>query len=283
MIPGVPPAMRVGVTGASLWDAGGGDSGRGSDEAPGSNGAGLSLIAAREPERPERFPPGTWRKMSRLARLVARAAEPLVHGPEDALIVGVSGGEFASSVAFLRSYYLRGAALASPLAFQNSVHNAPAAHLSIDLGLTGWSETLLAGEATFWRTLERGMSRVLASGAPVIVVIAEELSPEVRDGMKAADVQGTWLEGAAAFRLEPLGTAVGLSWWDRPQRGAGAAEIRAAATEGDAAGAERGGAAIRVHGGPFREAARLFGLIAAGYGTLDSPPHLPQPAWLEVC
>lgn len=252
--------MRVSVTASSQWGALGRDAELDVEDEDAPAAGELILRAAAEPVRPERFAVGTWRKMSRLTRLAAMAVEPLVTSPDDAVIVGVSSGEFSSSVAFLRSYYLRGAALASPLAFQNSVHNAPAAHLSIELGFRGWSETLLAGEETFWRALERAMTRVILSEAPVLLIVVEDLSPEVRDGLVAASARGRWCEGAAALRLEP-GGATELFWRDDAQR--------------------RGGA-YSVYGGPAREAAALVSLIHADRGTLAPPPHSRINAWLQV-
>lgn len=254
------PGMRVSVTASSQWSARGRDGALVDDDEDAPAGGELTLRAAAEPVRPDRISAGTWRKMSRLTRLAAMAVEPLVSEPDDAVIVGVSGGEFSSSVAFLRSYYVGGAALASPLAFQNSVHNAPAAHLSIELGFRGWSETILAGEDTFWRALERAMTRVIVSQAPVLLIVVEDLSPEVRDGLSAANARGRWCEGAAALRLEPArGTE--LCWRDDPQR--------------------RGGA-YSVYGGPAREAAALVSLVHADRGTLAPPPPSRINAWLQV-
>lgn len=252
--------MRVAVTASSHWTALGRDAQLDEGDEDAAPDGELSFLAAAEPIRPERFSAGTWRKMSRLARLAAMAVEPLVTSPDDAVIVGVSSGEFASSVAFLRSYYVGGAHLASPLAFQNSVQNAPAAHLSIELGFRGWSETLLAGSDTFWRTLERAMTRVIVSQAPVLLVIAEDLSPEVRDGLVAARARGRWCEGSAALLLEPSG-GTGLRWRDD---------------------APRRGGAHSVGGGPAREAAALVDLIHADRGTLSPPPGSRINAWLEI-
>lgn len=242
----------------------------------GGPGGGTTFFLAPDPVRPERFPAGTWRKMSRLARLFVTAAEPLVDlAPEAALIAGVSGGEFASSVAFLESYFVRGAALASPLAFQNSVHNAPAAHLSIGLGLRGASETVLGGERTLWRTLERAMARVVVHGGPVLVVVAEDLTAEVRDGLAVAGATGKWGEGAAAFLLA-ADSGIPLTWhdgsapdgaWARSQAWPDERARSPVPAPWDAAFGLGGGA----------EAVALAALLRAGSGAFAGPQ-----SWLEV-
>jgi len=239
-------------------------------------GGGTTFFLAPDPVRPERFPAGNWRKMSRLARLFVTAAEPLVDlAPEATLIAGVSGGEFASSVAFLESYYVRGAALSSPLAFQNSVHNAPAAHLSIGLGLRGASETVLGGERTLWRTLERAMARVVVHGGPVLVVVAEDLTAEVRDGLAVAGATGKWGDGAAAFLLA-ANSGIPLIWHDGPApEGAWA---RSQLWPDERARSPVSAPWDATFGlGVGAEAVALAALLRAGSGAFAGPQ-----SWLEV-
>lgn len=276
--------LRVGVSGVSAWGLTGRDPGLDNEPtahhpASPNGGAplGLELRRAPDPERSARFPAGTWRKLSRLSRLVVAAAEPLVTpGDTVNLLIGLSGGEFAASVSFLESYFLRGAAQASPLAFQGSVHNAAAAQLSIGLGLRGGSETILGGEETLWRTMERGMALVAASGAPVLVVVAEDLSREVADGLAAAGAAGCWGEGAAAFFLEE-GAGVPLSWHDGPPP-EGALHRRERYPDEAPRAPLRGPAWDRLLGvGIGAEAVALAALIRAGSGRLAG-----TNAWLEV-
>ncbi len=245
-------------------------------EAEGGPGGGTTFFLAPDPVRPERFPAGTWRKMSRLARLFVTAAEPLVElAPEATLIAGVSGGEFASSVAFLESYFVRGAALSSPLAFQNSVHNAPAAHLSIGLGLRGASETVLGGERTLWRTLERAMARVIVHGAPVLVVVAEDLTAEVADGLAVAGATGKWGEGAAAFLLTAE-SGIPLTWHDGPApKGAWARSQRWPDEPPRSPVSALWDAAFGL--GVGAEAVALAAVLRGGSGAFAGPQ-----SWLEV-
>ena len=124
--------LQVRVRGVRSWSCHGADAGLPAVDGPpyGADGPALPFRLAPDPQRPHAWSASGWRRLSRLARLVAVVAEPLIErGSDTAIFVGLNGGEFGSSVAFLRSYWLGGAAAASPLAFQNSVHNAPAAHL----------------------------------------------------------------------------------------------------------------------------------------------------------
>lgn len=180
----------------------------------GPDGVGLGLDPrppgfhpAPEPPRPELIPPGQWRRLSRAARLACAAAAPVLAGRPDLgtlpLFWGTLYGEFSSTLAFLRSLHARGPGGASPLAFQNAVHNAPAGHLSIGFGLKGPSETLCAGPLTSLRVLERAMAWVELRRAPVLVVVGDDLGPDVRLGLELAGAGGVIGEGAAALILGP--------------------------------------------------------------------------------
>ncbi len=137
----------------------------------------LSHIVTRErlgegcpaPTRPEGFPASTWRRMSRLARAVAQiCAELLEDQHRDLPVVwGSAVGELGPTGTFLDKFFQSGSA--SPLAFQNSVYNAPAGHLSIALGLTGHSETIVGGPATGTAVLERGLILARRHGRCLVV------------------------------------------------------------------------------------------------------------------
>lgn len=171
-----------------------------------------------DPVKPDAVEAGAWRRFSRLSRLSAGALAPVVsaapgacaaaglaYDPDGiALFFGTGVGEFLSSFAFLKSLFTRGPAMASPLAFQNSVHNAAPGHLSISFGLRGPSETLCAGQWTVVRTFERAMAAVIAEGAPALVVLADDLGADSELGFRFAGVTGPLGEGAAAFLIAPV-------------------------------------------------------------------------------
>ncbi len=180
-----------------------------------SSVAWLEGQAPAELPRPIAVDAGVWRRFSRLARLSALALAPvLASGPsvdtnEIPLFFGTGLGEYSSTVQFLRSLALRGPDGASPLAFQNSVHNAAAGNLSIAFGLRGPSETLCAGDLTTLRTFERAIACVAASGLPALVVLADDVGADAAAGWRHGGVHAPLGEGAAAFLIGPRPTARG--------------------------------------------------------------------------
>lgn len=167
--------------------------------------------------RPTRVEAGGWRRFSRLARLGACALSPVLESAPDAcrsagvdfdrdelaLFFGTGIGEFLSSYSFLKSLFTKGPAMASPLAFQNSVHNAAPGHLSMAFGLRGPSETLCAGPLTVLRTFERAMVHVVAHEQAAIVLLADDLGADSELGWRLAGVDAPLAEGAAAFLIAP--------------------------------------------------------------------------------
>ncbi len=136
---------------------------------------GQELRRVDKPARVPAFPAGSWRRMSPLSRLVAAAAAPLLEGRDDLdtlpVIWGTALGELGPTERFLERLFTEGPERASPLAFQNSVYNAPVGHLSIGLGLKGPSETLSASACSGLAALARGLE-LIALGAPAVLVVA---------------------------------------------------------------------------------------------------------------
>jgi 3-oxoacyl-(acyl-carrier-protein) synthase len=140
---------------------------------------------APEPDRPARVAAGPWRRMSRLTRMVVATAAPLLEGREDLdtlpVIWGNTMGELVPVGRFLDRLYGEGPQACSPLAFQNSVTNAPVGHLSIGMGLRGPSETLSAGGASGLTALMRGVDLLRLGRAPAVLVVAgDDLNEHTR-------------------------------------------------------------------------------------------------------
>ena len=178
---------------------------------------GSQAPGSQEIARPANLEASGWRRFSRLSRLSACALAPVLEAaPEScqaagwtferdevALFFGTGIGEFLSSYSFLKSLFTKGPAMASPLAFQNSVHNAAPGHLSMAFGMRGPSETLCAGQLTVLRTFERAMAYVLANEQPALVLLADDLGADSEQGWRLAGVTAALAEGAAAFLLAP--------------------------------------------------------------------------------
>ena len=178
------PAAAARIAGAELWVAGGAH-GLAADLFAGRPRGEGQWWTAADPPRPAAIDAGTWRRMSRLARMVATVALPLVAGLEGSerlgIVWGTAVGELVPTSRFLERLFTEGPQAASPLAFQNSVYNAPVGHLSIALNLPGPSETLAAGGATGLAALWRGAG-MLATGEvdAVLVLAGDDISPTLQ-------------------------------------------------------------------------------------------------------
>lgn len=161
---------------------------------------------APEPIRPPGAAPGPWRRMSRLTRMVVATAAPLVQGRGDLdtlpVIWGNTMGELVPVARFLGRLYREGPQACSPLAFQNSVTNAPVGHLSIATGLRGVSETISAGGASGLAALMRGVDLLrLGRARSVLVVAGDDLNETTRRAWASVDPPPVLGEAVAALLL----------------------------------------------------------------------------------
>ena len=95
-----------------------------------------------------------WRKATRNMTMAAASIERALESsglavrgnPEVGLVLGSSSGELETSAEFMST--LAKSAMARPLLFQNSLHNATTGFASIAFQLTGPSFTVSVGENT---------------------------------------------------------------------------------------------------------------------------------------
>lgn len=174
------------------------------------------------PERPASVPATTWRKLTRLSRFVAvTALEALGEAPVDdrlAVVWGTLLGELEPTGRFLTGLY--GDGVASPLAFQSSVYNAPAGNLAILLDHRGTSDTVCAGGATGLAALARAED-LLALGVAdrVLLVVGDTLSPTAERAWALNPRQAPPGEGVVALLLGREGgvpATVRCGWPDGP-------------------------------------------------------------------
>jgi hypothetical protein len=161
------------------------------------------------PKRHSSIKAGSWRRMSRLSRMVVTSgmtvldARPDLDRDQLGLVWGAVVGEIVPTGSFLQRMFTEGPQFASPLAFQNSVYSAPASHLSIAMKLTGPSETLSAGGATAALALMRGIDMIADGVAPyVLVLCGEDLNPVTRKAYEYSGYTEPFGESAAALLLE---------------------------------------------------------------------------------
>lgn len=175
---------------------------------PGEGDLAEDLLAGRRREgrielpRLAQVPAGTWRRMSRLSRMVATAAAELA-SPGLPVVFGTAIGEIVPTTRFQGRLYTEGPDRASPLAFQNSVYNAPAGHLSIALGLKELSETVAAGGATGLSALLRGMT-LLRHFDEVLVIAADDANDALGAACAANGLPAPG-EAVAALRIARAG------------------------------------------------------------------------------
>ena len=99
--------------------------------------------------------PMKMRRMNTLSRLGLSAAKLAVReagdvplDPAAGVAVGTSFGPVQTSVEYMQEYVEKGAALAPPQLFAESVANAPGSHIAIEFGLRGFNVTVTQRESS---------------------------------------------------------------------------------------------------------------------------------------
>src|SRR5205085_9003662 len=93
------------------------------------------------------------RLMSTFSRFAMSAARMAIddHGelpPETGVAIGTAFGPVQTSIDYMREYVEKGAALAPPQLFAESVANAPGSHIAIEWGLRGFNVTVTQRESS---------------------------------------------------------------------------------------------------------------------------------------
>src|SRR2546428_1122557 len=163
------------------------------------------------------------RRMNTLSRFGVAAAHlaTIDRGDELAegagVAMGTAFGPVQTSVDYMQEYVEKGAALAPPQLFAESVANAPGSHVGIEFGLRGFNVTLTQRESSALSALMYAASQVAKGAAPAAIAGGVEEVSEIvfavldrlgslglcsrpfdrsRDGMIVG-------EGGAALILEP--------------------------------------------------------------------------------
>lgn len=100
------------------------------------------------------IPPMKLRRMNGLSRLGVAAAKLAIEdcgaapGPETGVAIGTAFGPVQTSVEYMQEYVEKGAALAPPQLFAESVANAPGSHIAIEWNLRGFNVTITQRESS---------------------------------------------------------------------------------------------------------------------------------------
>jgi hypothetical protein len=193
------------IAGAGLW-------------APGFRDASAWLAGAADPAVTsppgELLPAALRRRASLLARLAAEvAAQAAREAGADLsgipVVLGSAHGEIGAAIEMIGSFR-EGEGLPSPTRFHNSVHNAPAAYLSIATRNRGFSTALAAGRETPAMALLEAGALLDERGGDVLVLLADEPAPEPFAGATGHPPAGLALVLSATARPEARARLSGL-------------------------------------------------------------------------
>jgi 3-oxoacyl-[acyl-carrier-protein] synthase II len=185
-----PERPRIGVTGLGVVSPLGclpafwnrlcaGDSGIVAAAPNDSAGPPAAIAPIRDWDAAEvtRAPP--LRRMDRLSRMIVAAARmaladaALAPTPREAeeigVVVGTAYGNVTETDHFIRRVVAKGPSLANPLTFPNTVLNAPAGYVAIDLGLHGPNVTVAHGEASGESALATAYDLLVADRAGLML------------------------------------------------------------------------------------------------------------------
>jgi 3-oxoacyl-[acyl-carrier-protein] synthase II len=120
--------------------------------------------------------PMKMRRMNVLSRLGVAAAklafddtEP-VDAATTGVAIGTAFGPVQTSVDYMREYVEKGASLAPPQLFAESVANAPGSHIAIERGLRGFNITLTQRESSALAAAMYGASQIVKGSAGAAVI-----------------------------------------------------------------------------------------------------------------
>jgi 3-oxoacyl-[acyl-carrier-protein] synthase II len=120
--------------------------------------------------------PMKMRRMNALSRLGVAAAKmafddaPPVDPATTGVVIGTAFGPVQTSVDYMREYVEKGASLAPPQLFAESVANAPGSHIAIEWGLRGFNVTVTQRESSALSAAMYGASQVVKGTVTAAVI-----------------------------------------------------------------------------------------------------------------
>jgi len=120
--------------------------------------------------------PMKMRRMNVLSRLSVAAAKmafedaPPVDPATTGVAIGTAFGPVQTSVDYMREYVEKGASLAPPQLFAESVANAPGSHIAIEWGLRAFNVTVTQRESSALAAAMYGASQIVKGAAAAAVI-----------------------------------------------------------------------------------------------------------------
>ena len=125
------------------------------------------------------------RRMNALSRLGVAAAKLAIEdcgsapGPETGVALGTAFGPVQTSVEYMQEYVEKGAALAPPQLFAESVANAPGSHIAIEWGLRGFNVTITQRESSALAAAMFGAQQIVKGSASAALIGGVEEANEM--------------------------------------------------------------------------------------------------------
>lgn len=169
--------------------------------------------------------PMKMRRMNALSRFGVAAARMAIEDcgealqPETGVAIGTAFGPVQTSVEYMQEYVEKGAALAPPQLFAESVANAPGSHIAIEWGLRGFNVTITQRESSALAAAMYAATQIAKGSASAALIGGVEEANEMlfsvldRIGALAHD-NGTGMilgEGGAVF-VAGAGTRKPYGW-----------------------------------------------------------------------
>lgn len=136
-----------------------------------------SAALVREFNAKEFIAPMKMRRMNSLSRFAAAAAKLAMRdagvekmNPASGVALGTSFGPVQTSVDYMQEYVEKGAALAPPQLFAESVANAPGSHIAIENDLRGFNVTVTQRESSMLAAAMYGASQIAKGAAPSALI-----------------------------------------------------------------------------------------------------------------
>jgi 3-oxoacyl-[acyl-carrier-protein] synthase II len=164
--------------------------------------------------------PMKMRRMNMLSRFAVSAAHMAMLdsgaalAPENGVVLGTAFGPVQTSVEYMHEYVAKGAALAPPQLFAESVANAPGSHIAIETGFRGFNVTVTQRESSAMAAAMYAASQIVKGTVPAAlhggVEEVNEMIFSVLDRIGAlAHVNGAAAEPARPFDRLRNGLSIG--------------------------------------------------------------------------